>query len=399
MSDFQVPAPAVDEPTALAPTFTRDATIHGVVAAQFGDLEFDVGKSVRWAQWFTDTVHITDINTGSQRYWVVNWTDSFPQATHDVSSINYFYVPAQFRQAQFQAAMAQHSMDDEDWVLFMDAHEGMSCDSRSTPDDVTHNPFRSFLFREVTRAITAGNDYASIPFYAFLRHVTTNVEYVHPGAMTVDPSDPNNANPDIGTVSQPVAVPYYVPYQGLRRLWRVGALKATSFDWTQLDQPSTPSAGAKIQIISYAYAHWNIQDIVPPNTTVPLMTLANDDGFRMRKQISRVRPVTGIPFDDAHWSPSFDPTGLVGPWGFDQPTSPDPITGTPPPPATDSSVAGLLTPLYDLTFRINLRDGLFWQGNDLGNVPLEYDNATHTWVPIVHPPDWHNTNAYVSYAP
>ena len=381
---IDLPAPVVALPTVPAPTVTRDPTLHGLVAAQFGDLELDVAKSVRWAQWFVDTIHITDINTGDQRYWVVNWTDSFPQATHNVSSINYFYDPASFRKAQFQAFLAQRpGLSPDDWVVFVDAHEGMSCDSRSQPNDVAQSPFRSYLFREVTRAVTAGQDFACLPLFAFLRHVTSTVTYPHPAG-------PN------GTIDQPVAVPYFVPNQGLRRLWKVSALQSPTFDWSLLDVPAAPSAGVKIQIVSYAYAHWNLQDIVPPQTTVPLMVLANDDGFRMRKQISRVRPIASIPFDDAHWSPAFDPAGLVGPWGFDQPNSPDPVAGTPGHPAVDPAVAGVLTQLYDTTFRINLRDGLFWAGDDLGNVPLVYDNTSMTWIPVVLPDDWHNTDSYVA---
>ena len=43
---------------------SQEAIVHALVGAQFGDLEFDVGKSVRWTQWFTDDVFITDVNLG-----------------------------------------------------------------------------------------------------------------------------------------------------------------------------------------------------------------------------------------------------------------------------------------------------------------------------------------------
>ena len=393
---YNLTAPVVAAPTVPPPSVTRDATIHALVGAQYGDLEFDAGKSVRWTQWFADTVFITDINSGDQRYWVINWTDSFPQSYHDVTDINYFVVPQQFRAEQWRERQAESRLplDDNDWVLFVDASEGMSCDSTSLPNDLSTHPFRSYVFREVTRATAAGQDYACIPYYVFLRHVTTTVTYPHAGG--IDPSG-NLTSP--GSIDQPVAVPYYLPNLGLKRLWKVSALKSPTFDWSQLDQPTAQSPGVKIQIISYAYAHWNMQDIVPPATTVPLMDINNDDGFRMRKLISRVRPAPGVPFDDAHWSPLNDPVGLIGPWGFSQPNSPDPVPGTPTPPATDPAVAGLLTPLYDLTFRINLRDGLFYAVDSLGNIPLTYDNTTHTWVPNVVPADWHQTDTYVSQAP
>jgi hypothetical protein len=385
----------VPQPTVPAPSVTRDATIHAIVGAQYGDLEFDAGKSVRWTQWFADTVYITDINTGDQRYWVINWAASFPQAYHGVTDINYFVVPTDFRKEQFRARLAEKRLPltDDDWVIFVDASEGMSCDSRSMPDDIGSNPFRSYLFREVSRAIAAGQPFACIPFYVFLRHATSNIEYPHTGG--IDPNDPDGP----GTIAQPVAVPYYLPYQGLRRLWKVSALKSPTFDWTLIDQPATASTGVKVQLVSYAYAHWNMQDIVPPATEVPDLSLANDDGWQMRKLISRVRPAPGVPFDDPHWNPTNDPAGTAGPWGFAQPDSPDPVAGTPAPPTVPAATAGILTPLYDLTFRINLRDGLFYAGDSLGNIPLQYDNDTDTWVPVVLPEDWHDTDTYVTQAP
>jgi hypothetical protein len=234
-SVFDLVPPTIPQPTIPAPDVTRDATVHALVGAQYGDLEFDAGKSVRWTQWFADTVYITDINTGDQRYWVINWTASFPKAFHGVTDINFFVVPTEFRKEQFRARLAEHNLPitDDDWVLFVDAHEGMSCDATSLPNDIGSHPFRAYLFREVTRAIAAGQDFACIPFFIFLRHATATIEYPHDGG--IDPNDPNGP----GTIQQPVAVPYYLPYQGLRRLWKVSALKSPTFDWTLLDQPAT----------------------------------------------------------------------------------------------------------------------------------------------------------------
>jgi len=105
------------------------------------------------------------------------------------------------------------------------------------------------------------------------------------------------ANDYPGAISnnQPISVPRYIADQGLVRLAKVSALRASLFDWTSLDQPSLPDPGVKMQIISYAYAHWNLQDIVPPATAVEPLTEANDDGYRMRLLISRVRPIGGLP--------------------------------------------------------------------------------------------------------
>ena len=41
---------------------------------------------------------------------------------------------------------------DDDWILFIDAHEGLSVDNRSLPDDYDFAPFKSFLWREIQRA-------------------------------------------------------------------------------------------------------------------------------------------------------------------------------------------------------------------------------------------------------
>jgi hypothetical protein len=64
------------------------------------------------------------------------------------------------------------------------------------------------------------------------------------------------------------------------------------------------------------------------------------------------------------------------------------------PPAPTTATAGVLTPLYDLVFRINLRDGVWYDAGQLGNVPLIWNDATQTWDPVVEPADWVN-KAYV----
>jgi hypothetical protein len=583
---------------ALSPgTFglVEEAYIHALVGAPFGDLELDVGKSVRWTQWFADDVFITDINTGDPRYWIVNWELTFPQAHHHVTDINYFVDPVAFRKEQFAAAQREPGilLEDNDWVLFVDAAEGMSCDTRSLPDNYEVQPFRSFVYREITRATTAGKDFVSIPFFAFLRH---------DDIITVDYQTEATAGLGEGldSVQQSLGTPYYLANQGLARLWKVGALKALGFDWTKLDQPQPASADVKLQIVSYAYAHWNLQDIEPPDTEVPPLSQYNDDGWRMRKLISRVRPIASLPYQDPWKDPSQDPVGLRGPWAgqfTDSPevgqldpatfdatngdflTSPNidlritdnttwtmavvptdassgtllswsaldddtpvlyweiatdaghltfsylnpdedlvdvdlgpvPVTNgqlsyvgvdvaktptgyevvgitsdngqnwfevgtpqaiepmlvtpregelnlvfdfdgllhwaeqavsdtevwhfsaadyrydfTPPPtswtdprgrfwvvhndparfsasniiplsvPPPDAAVAGVLVPLYDTVFRINLRDGVWYDTGQLGNVPMIWDNETGKWVPVVLPEDWHETPTYVA---
>ncbi len=311
---------------AMAPVATTEAYIHAIIGAQFGDLEFDVGKSIRWTQWFVDDVHITDVNLGEQRYWVVNWALTYPQAFHSTTSVNFFTNPAsavQFRKEQFRLAEQHLILEDTDWCLIVDAHEGMSCDSRSLPDDYLIAPFRSFIYREITRAEAAGKDQVIIPFYVFLGHNdVVNIEY-----WAQDPANPIPVPPGeepVDTAIQSVGVPYYLTDQGLGRLVKVSRLKDPNFNWSTLDVPTpVTDPTVKVQIVSYGYAHWNEQDIVPPATEPEPLSEANDDGYRMRNLLSRVRPVTSLPYGSPYHPPEDDPDGLVGPWCADMTDAPD----------------------------------------------------------------------------
>ena len=310
----------------LAPVATSEAFIHGIIGAQFGDLEFDVGKSVRWTQWFVDDVHITDVNLGEQRYWVVNWAETYPQAFNSISKVNFFTNPAsaaEFRKDQFRLAGNHLKLEDSDWCLIVDAHEGMSVDSRSLPNDYLLQPFRSYIYREITRAETAGKDQVVIPFFAFLRHDNiTNVEYWAQDATGATPV-PVGEEP-VDTAIQSIGTPYYLAQQGLPRLIKVSRLKNPAFDWTTLDKPmAVPDATVKIQLVSYGYAHWNEQDIVPPAIEPEPLSEANDDGYRMRNLLSRIRPIASLPYGSPYHPPAEDPVGLIGPWCVDQPGAPE----------------------------------------------------------------------------
>ena len=60
-----------------------------------------------------------------------------------------------------------------------------------------------------------------------------------------------------------------------------------------------------------------------------------------------------------------------------QPVTPDPV------------LAGLLVGLYDDVIRLNLRDGVYYEGDEKGNIPLAWDNNKQTWVPsVTSPADW-----------
>lgn len=375
-------------------TSTSEPYVHCIVGAQFGDLEFDIGKSVRWVTWYVDNVFVLDVNLGTPRYWIVNWAETFPDAKHSVTGINFFVLPKEFRAEQWkQYKLAFGEPADDEWILFIDGSEGLSVDNRSLPNDYDFAPFKSFLWREIQRAQGLGQPYAVLPYYVFLRSDhTVNVTY-----ETVV----GDAEGQVEPVMQAISTPYYFPYQGLKRLWNAAELKKPGFDWSQLDTPVAPSANAKLQVVSYAYAHWNLQDIEPPATTIPPLDADNDDGYRMRQLMSRVKPVAGIPVSDTWIPPASDPAGLPGPWSPADANNPDPIdpvTGDPlPQPVTpDATLLGLVTPLYDNAFRLNMRDGVWYEAGLSGNIPLKWDDQRQIWTTDYDPAEWsgHGVKSY-----
>jgi hypothetical protein len=231
VSDVTVPAPQLNALSAGTMMTSQEAMVHGLVGAQYGDLEFDVGKSVRWTQWFVDDIFITDVNLGTPRYWIVNWTETFPEANHTVTGVNWFSVPKDFRKQQFADASKHPALllEPEDWVIFVDAHEGLCIDTRDPqPDDAAIEPFRSYLYREIARANATGKDRVVLPYYAFLRH--DNV-------IVADYPSPAFEDGSLGftTAQGSLGTPYYIPYQGLTRLIKVSVLQDPSFDWGVLD--------------------------------------------------------------------------------------------------------------------------------------------------------------------
>jgi hypothetical protein len=365
----------------VTPLSTSEPTILVIVGAPFGDLEFDVGKSVRWSQFFGDKLFILDINVGEPRYWIVNWALTFPQSENAMTSINFFNDPVGFRKDQWaKAQTAFPTIDDAAWVLWVDGSEAISFDNASLPNDYAIAPFRSFVWREVQRAIAAGHDYAVLPFFAFLRSSEIqNVTY--PQAQT---------DPNVPSVLQAISVPYYQAAQGLKRLTQVSALRNPAFDWSSLDTLATPDINAKAQIVSYAYAHWNINDIPPGETEVPALSAANDDGWRMCQKISKVRPIPGIPGTGA-WNPNDQPVGLPGPWAVATLTNTHPgfvPTTDTPPTASAAATAGIKTPLYDCAFRLNMRDGVWYEGGVSGNTPMVWDSENQKWTTPYDPTYW-----------
>jgi hypothetical protein len=385
---INVPAPLDAAPpgevgllaTALEPI------VHGLVGAYYGDLEVDVGKSVRWLEFYTDDVFITDINTGEQRYWVVNWAESFLYSEHVVTGRNFFLDNTNWRKEQFLAGDAAFHYNDADWCLFIDGTETISFDTRSLPTDYSTDPFMSWIWREVARAVGAGKDQVVLPFFAYLRN--SDLQNIVYGTT----ANADNQVLGIPDVQQAIAVPWYLPNLGLPRLFKVSALRAPGFDWSKLDKFVAPDAGVKAQIVSYAYTHWQPLDVPAGQMTVPPIDATNDLGWKMRNLMSLLRPLPGLP--TGTWqNPSTDPaTSVPGPWCVDMVSAIDPsIVNTVEEDghtAPNAAAAGVLTPLYDTVLRLNLRDGLWYQQGASGNIPLAWDEVNLTWVPRYSPEEW-----------
>ena len=352
----------------VAVTMSVEPVIHGLVGAQFGDLEYDAGRSVRWTQWFVDDMLITDVGRGDQRYWVVNWARVFPEVNSHVTGTNFWVIPKEFRKEQFRYAQTKMNMSDDDWVLWIDAHEGLICDTRSVPDDFSAIMFRSWIYREVARAVDASRDRIVLPFFAWVAD-----NYLQVVTYPAGVGDPN--------VTTTVAVPYYLPYQGLTRLMKVSVLKDPQFNWSDLDRPvPVVDSSIKLAVVSYGYGHWCIQDIPAGKTFAPPLSADTDEGWKMRNLISKVRPLAGLPYGPEWVDPDEDTPGLPGQWCFAQRNAPVPINVPKPPPEAAPETAGLLTPLYHTVVRINLRDGMIYAAGETGNTHVEWNDTKKVWV-------------------
>lgn len=102
--------------------------IHGIVSTYFGDLEYDIGKSLNWTQAFCDSVYIMDSNIAdTSRQYVVDWDHLYPRAKYSFFSSHSFFgspdTAADWRQESFVRASDAWSYDDDDWVMFIDGTE------------------------------------------------------------------------------------------------------------------------------------------------------------------------------------------------------------------------------------------------------------------------------------
>ena len=369
-----------------------EPTVHGLLGAQFGDLEVDIGKSAIWLQFLVDDLFITDINTGQQRYWVVNWSATLPEAKHNITGRNFFVNPAEWRKDQFEAGDKAWNYGDDDWCIFIDGCECLSFDTRSLPDDFNANLFKSWIYREIERLDDLDQEIGYLPLFIYLKYSDLqNVTY--PAATQLHTGDDKD-------ITQAISVPWYLPYRYMARLVKVSALRDLDFDWSLIDTPTqTPPydvAPVKAQVVSYGYMHWNRLDVDPGYVEVEELNEANDDGYRMRCLLSMARPIPGIPFGGPYgkpwYHPSTDPTSFPGPWAVDTHSTLDPNLAltieekghTPP----HASTSGVRVPLYDTVVRLNLRDGLWYEAGVSGNIPLTWDDIQQVWIPAYAPDQW-----------
>ena len=243
--------------------------IHGLVGTQFGDLEYDVGKSVRWTQYFADTMFILDINLGNTRYYVVDWKNTFPQAESRVAAIDYFTKPVEWRKKQYELAKSIWKIEPDDWVLFVDGHEGLNIDTRIDPPGWAEEPFQSYITAVIDAAT---GPTVSLPLIVYLSDGDIYpVEYTN--TAPPDPNDPD-AVPTPFVSGADASIPYYMDDDSgsLVRLIKASELEKPDFDWTVIDQLGAVGSAdtTDISIISYGYAHWHLEDIAAGQPMQPV---------------------------------------------------------------------------------------------------------------------------------
>lgn len=399
--------------------------VHGIISSYFGDDEWDIGKSVRWTQYFCDTEYAMDVNSSNRaRGYIVAWENTFPDVKYGYYSAHNFFdsvsTAADWRRSSFLQADEAWDYDDDDWVIFVDCTEGLCVDDNNPPPGwdpssiALENPFIEWITEEIAAA-PVDTEIISLKTWAFVRNSASFTVYgeIDPflGEITqlmqgtetyqgLTAEELRLAN----AVETPAAFSYYTPAGALARLIKVSALRDPGFDWGILDRyEASPDwqANQSLQLITYAYARWS-QDPTDVDLETGYPTSeATDDGYRMRRRISRVRPIPGLgtsswpPLDNAPLfypplpprlapqsesrmfaeGPDFSNDEFSSDFlGFRRRSAQHHAGGNPWPVGSEME---LTTPLYDREFRANPREGLFYVNAELGPVP---------WNPITGKP-------------
>lgn len=395
--------------------------IHGIASSYFGDQEWDLGKSVRWLQYFCNTEFALDANLDKRpRAYLIAWESSFKDVKYNYfSSHDFFDSPAaaaEWRQDSFVKADAVWDYDADDWVLFVDCTEGICVDTNNPPPplvappegtDLDLDPFQSYVVEEIDNA--GAVDVIYLPFWAYTRSSAPFMVYgeVDPNLSDItDGLAPGQRYQGLtaeeliqaNRTAQVSAYSYFTNPGYLPRLIKVSALRDPGFDWESLDtfvETVPVDAGESVlslSLISYAYCQWSSDPtLIDPDTGLPITEEA-DDGFRMRAAISNVRPIDGLPF--ASWPPTDTPveSSMPLPAGL-QPQGDSVLTAEGPEFSVDFAPETLnfqrrevevpvdvwpldrpilTTPLYPTTIRANVREGLFYLSKELGPVPWNF---------------------------
>ena len=448
--------------------------IHGIISTYFGDLEFDIGKSLNWTKTFCDTMYVMDIdNSQPTRQYVIDWDYSFPTVKKSFFSDYSFLTNStdakNWRKESFNRAKAAWDYSPDDWVLFIDGTEGLNVyhappvaltvtsaeliqvagvsDGKvvfttsaahgaavgntlkvlgaSLSTTISGNPvvlsldgtylieeivsttkvkvtktatnftvantalvsnaegyltkepsgyfegnlFQSWINREISLAVAAGKNFVSLDGWALVRSGPTQ-------QVTFDYGDPADPSTSIAPRSEE----YYVSMGNMIRLGKVSSFSNPAFNWLSLDQPeasfSNAVAAENLSLISYAYARWSDNPqrmtqsvdstapyyVSPTNPSTPPLrpvTEADDAGFAMRRFISNVRPISGLPLT---WNGT-DPSGTQPMVGAYQKLD---LLLVPGRQYVDgafvtsgyNSYGG--TPLYPGVIRKNLREGIWY---------------------------------------
>ena len=418
---------------------------HVIASSYFGDYEYDVGCSVRWHQYLFNTLFACDISGVRARSHLLAWDATFPAAKFTYMRNSYFgsspatgpAAAAAWRKDSFAKALSAWKYADEDWVFFLDCTEGLVFDIQSGArdpyefEDPGAAPALPSWITYLLSFVDPAQDTLSFPFWAYTRSsapwvVDSIIDPVLEDALNAvqEGGTFNGLDPEVvratNRSSHQMNHQYYTLAGYLPRAFKVSALKDPDFDWTVLDQfvgynSTVTEVGASL--VSYAYARY----AEPGNldsATGTSVDEAHDVGWKMRKLVSRVRPVDGLqttdwadpdtadehsplmPVDPATGDPYEPPAWLVGtgilPEGF------DPEDGSPvltfdqrqvEPPQPWGEEYEVDTPLYRaIPFRKAPRDGLFYLSAEKSPVPWDYVKNE----PAVDPTLW---DLYQSGAP
>lgn len=364
--------------------------IHGIVCSYLGDGELDIGKTARWLQGFTDTLFFYDLNYGeAARMYAVDYAKTFPEAKfsyHNANLPSVYEDAAVFREEAFKAADKAWRYDPADWVIFVDASESLtvnvSYDNIEPPDE------GELILNYLRDEAAAATDVVAFPYYVFLDQGTVTEEEMAADPVLyqtlierqqilddnegeMDPADVAKEQAEIDALNAINNAVYWTctphmqaepPGRALDRMFKV-AFARTSVDWSSLDTFGTAGDSVACGIVSYAYA----RDVEPS-------TAVTDVGFKNRLLTQQFRDV-GLPENYA----ATDPPGADAS-----------ITGFAVSAAycyyVDQHNLGPTTDMQSWTalFRVNPRDGVWYQSYDLGPVPTD----PVTGAPAVDVEEW-----------